>query len=282
MDPVTNALAGFALARAGLNRLSPHAIWMAVSGAIVPVHFLLTAPLLAIAIVALVRLIARSPVNWFGGWCVAMIAIGVHLLLDGTIRIDWVAPGDPFIAVLLLLAVVAPFLSRMVSSEIGAQRSTGRGAAIFSLILVCLYIGTRQQLHTQAETILKARVYDHQSPRRVAAVPQPYNPFEWKGIVETEKFLRVLPVPILGIFDPDEGLPLFAPEPSPTLEAARQSDAFKKIEHQMTWPWWQVIPVDETTEVIVEDLRTGITLKQTFDKNLREIVEKRSLRQPGS
>lgn len=282
MDPITNALAGFALARAGLNRLTPHGIWMAMLGAVVPIPFLWTAPLLALAIVAFVRFIARSPVNWLGGWCVAMIAIGVHLLLDATTHIDWVAPGDPFIAILLLLAVIAPFLSRMVSSEIGAQRSTGRGAAIFSLILVCLYIGARQQLHTQAETILKARVYDHQSPRRVAAVPQPYNPFEWKGLIETEKFLRVLPVPILGVFDPDEGLPLFAAEPSPVLEVARQSDAFKKIEHQMTWPWWQVIPVDETTEVIVEDLRTGLTLKQTFDKSLREIVEKRSLRQPGS
>lgn len=311
MDPITHGLLGLVLSLTGLNRLTSHASWVMVLGALLPdidralpfewqrsmTHSWLFVPVLGFWAVAIIRILFRKPANWIGGWIVGSAAVSSHLLLDCltvsglawlwpfTERIthfDLLQQGDPWIAALLLIAVIAPFLSRMVSSEIGAKQSGGRAAAIFALILVCFYVGGRTQLQTQAKSTLRARIYDGEVARRVAAIPHPHNPFSWTGLIETQKSMRVVPVSALGSFDPDEGLTIYPPEPSQALDAALRSSEYVRLQRFITWPHWQIIPADESTEISVEDLRTGLALKMVFDEKLREIVEKRTLRYPGS
>lgn len=294
MDPVTHGLTGFALARAGLSRLTPRAAWITVLGAIAPdidriapfewqrsvTHSWIISPILAAVVVVLVRFGGRSPVRWVGAWVAAFVGIASHIFLDEITlpgvswlwpvsnrlyHLDLIAPGDLWVGIILLIAVVAPFLSRMVSSEIGAQKSSGRGAAIFALILVCIYIGARQQLHLRAEAVLNSRIYNQQQPKRISAEPLPNNFLEWRGLVETDKFLRVVPVRILHEFDPDEGPVFYPPESSPALEMARNSEQFAKLRRLFDWPRWEVVPFGDTVKVSLVDLRTQLGLNWTLD-----------------
>ncbi len=311
MDLITHALLGFALSRAGFNRLTRGTAWVMIVAALLPDldHFLpfewqrkithcwFLVPVLGFWAVAISKIILRRHTNWIGGWIAGSAAVCGHLILDSltsrgvawfwpfsekTVHFDLIRFGDPWIACLLLLAVIAPFLSRMVSSEIGARQSPGTGTAIFSLLLVFLYLGGRMMLSSQAETTLKSRIYEGNSANRIAVVPDAHNPFSWTGLVETETFIRVLPVSALGTFDPDQGLTIYPPDSSPALEAARSSGEYLRLQNHFQWPHWQVIPSGDSCEVRLEDLQTGLSLQMEFDENLREVIKQRSLRYPGS
>src|SRR5436190_2135986 len=187
MDPLTHTATGLFLSRAGLRRWSPLAtpilmlaanapdadIVTAAGGSLSYLHYhrhlthaLLLAPVMALLPVVLVRLVARKPVQWLGAWAAALIAVGTHLLLDWTnvygirlllpfsarwLRLDIASVIDPWIWTILFLGIAAPFLGRLVGSEIasGAHRPThyGRGAAWFSLLCLLAYDGGRAVLH---------------------------------------------------------------------------------------------------------------------------------------
>lgn len=137
-------------------------------------------------------------------------------------------------------------------------------------------------LSSQVEVTLKSRIYEGNAPQRISVIPDTHNPFAWTGLVETESFIRVLSVSALGIFDPDQGLTVYPPDPSPVLEAARSSGEYIRLKSYFHWAHWQIIPSGDSFEVQLEDLRTGLALRMEFDKELREIVKQRSLRHPGS
>src|SRR5215469_8727595 len=105
MDPLTHTATGLLLGRAGMNRWTPNAAVILVLAANVPdidivtlaggslnylhyhrhlTHSLLAAPVLAIAIVALVRVIGRKRVPWAAAFGASLIAVISHLLLDWT------------------------------------------------------------------------------------------------------------------------------------------------------------------------------------------------------
>src|SRR5882762_1618833 len=178
----------------------------------------------------------------------ALAAAVVHLLMDvcqsagvelfwpfSTRRfaLDWVAPLDLWILGILLAGILLPALSGLVTEEIGAKSKGPRGKVSASLALatMILYVVLRFVLHGNALAALESRSYRGESPRKVAAFPESGSPFRWHGIVETERALHDLEVDVGpgASFDPDSGITSYKPEPSPALDAARDTAAARRF-----------------------------------------------------
>jgi inner membrane protein len=308
MDNLTHTAVGLFLSRAGLNRWTPRATAILLVAANIPdvdiasaiggplsylhyhrhwTHSLLAMPLMALAAVALVRVVFRTPLRWVGAFAAALIGVASHILLDLTntygvrillpfssqwFHLDIAGFPDPWTWSILLLGILGPFLSRLVGSEItsGGERRPryyGRGGAIFALCVLALYDGGRGVLHARAINTLEARLYQGVEPLRVAACPIATSPLRWNGIVETAGFYALAPVDLLQDFDPAHSHILDKPDPSPALDAARATPAFQGFLRFSQFPAWRVWP-DEKLEngTVVEaiDLRFGSTASPGF------------------
>src|SRR5437868_9722534 len=112
-------------------------------------HSLAGLPVMALLSVAIVRVLGRRKIRWLPAFLIALVAVASHLVLDLTnvygVRLllpfsghwfHWDLTGviDLTIWAILLLAVGATFLGRLVGSEIGESRkSSGGGWAIAAL-----------------------------------------------------------------------------------------------------------------------------------------------------
>jgi len=307
MDPLTHTLTGLALSRAGLKRLSAHAtpvlllaanapdcdIVTAPWGAVPYLHYhryithaFLSIPLMALLAVLVVRPFVRKPFDWKLTYLVALAGAASHPLLDWMnaygIRLflpfsgKWYALSissltDYWILGMLLLAAVAPWFSRLVNSEIGARSGTGRGWAVAALCFVALYGSGRYLLHERALAVLDARLYDGLTPVRVAAQPEPLNPFLWRGIVETGPFYEMFNVNLLQEFDPAAGRVLYKAEPDPrqaaAAAAARKTAAFRAFLDFSQYPYWRFSEVEQPQNgILVEaiDLRFATPVHPNF------------------
>ncbi len=161
MEPITHAVASFALARGGLNRASRLATpmvlvsglaadldWLSLLGGPeaflhghrTATHSLAGTAAIAVATAIIFWLLGRrqpsAPVRWPRALLVCACGAGAHLLLDLTnaygVKLLWpfqerwyawdvVAYLDPWILILLLLGLLIPGLFRLVSEEIGAR-----------------------------------------------------------------------------------------------------------------------------------------------------------------
>ncbi len=153
---------------------------------------------------------------------------GVELLWPFSARrfaLDWLPHLDLWILAILLAGILLPMLSGLVTEEIGAKSKGPRGkvGASLSLALMILYIVLRFVLHGNAIAALESRTYRGESPRKAAAFAESGSPFRWHGIVETESALHDLEVEVGPAFDPDSAVTSFKPEPSPALDAARDT-----------------------------------------------------------
>jgi inner membrane protein len=169
MENLTHTLTGLMLSRAGLNRWCPLATPILLLASNAPdidivyrlggsltyldhhreiSHAFVSIPIFAVLIALGVRYGGRRPLPLLRAVLTAGIGILVHLLLDWTntygvrmllpfsgawLRLDITNIVDLWIWAVLALAVAGPLLSHLVSSEIGARKGTGRGAAIFAL-----------------------------------------------------------------------------------------------------------------------------------------------------
>lgn len=300
MDPLTHTLTGLAVSRAGLNRLTAHATPLMLLAANAPdidlvawaggpatylhyhrhiTHSLTAIPFLAVLPVLLVRLFARKRFSWKRAYPVSVAGVATHSMLDllnvygvlwflpfsgEWIRLDTTFIVDVWIWMILLLAVLGPALSRLVSSEIGARSGGGRGLAIFALCFLALYGGARYFLHQRAIAVLDSRVYDGRPPVRVAAFPGPANPFVWTGLVETGSSYSLYRMNVLGEFDPAAGRTYYKAEPGPAeaaaAGAAKRTEAFRAFIDFSQYPLWRFTAVQEPQPAIrVEamDLRFG-------------------------
>jgi inner membrane protein len=218
----------------------------------------------------------RRPFDWKWAYLVSLAGVASHPLLDWMnaygIRLflpfsshwyslDISSLTDFWILSVLLVAALVPLFSRLVSSEIGARPSSGRGWAIAALCFLVLYPCGRYLLRERAVAVLDARLYGGAAPLRVAAFPTPANPFRWRGLVETDAFYSILDVNLLGEFDPASGRLLYKPEPYPQADAAKQAagrtEAFRVFLDFSQYPFWQFRPLDNGMEVQVSDLRFG-------------------------
>lgn len=155
---------------------------------------------------------------------------GVQLLWPFSTRrfaLDWLPSLDLWVLGILLAGILLPLLSGLVTEEIGARRKGPRGrvGATLALVALILYLAVRFVLHGDAIAALESRTYRGELPRRVAAFAESSSPFRWHGIVETERALLEVEVPVGpgADFDPSSATITYKPEPSPGLNAVRDS-----------------------------------------------------------
>ncbi len=295
MDNITHTLSGVILSRAGLNRLSPHATLLLVAAVNAPdldvltefmgwggsyhrgpSHSLVAMPLLALLVTGVVGLFRRQYFSWGRAYMVSLIGVasnpvfdlansyGVRVLWPFSsrwIHADFVPIVDPWIWLLLLLGLVAPWFSRLVSSEIGAKSGSGRGAALFVLCLVCCYCFGRYLLHERAVAVLDSHMYQGEAPLRVGAMPSLANPFRWTGLVEGKEFFETYPEMNLPEgFDPSAGVVYYKPALGPEIARARETGPFRAFLDFAQWPLWRVTPLpgpESGVTVELTDLRFG-------------------------
>ncbi|HZU23886.1 MAG TPA: metal-dependent hydrolase [Bryobacteraceae bacterium] len=296
MDPVTHALTGLAMSRAGLSRWHAQAPALLMLAAEAPdvdivsafngsysyfvhhrwiTHAFVAAPVLAILVSLLFCTVRPSWKRFGAGFLLALLGVLSHLVLDWTnaygIRfllpfdshwysLDLVNVVDPWILLVLIIAAVGPLLGRLVSSEMGARASAGRGLAISALVFFCIYDGGRGLLHQRALDVLESRVYDGAAPVRAAAIPTLLNPLAWDGIVETRRSMKKFQLNLSAAFDPEGGRTWEKPEASAALAAAARTEMFRQFLGFSKYPLWSVVPApgdEDSTEVTVTDLRFG-------------------------
>jgi inner membrane protein len=320
MDLLTHTATGLFLSRAGLSRLTPYAAPMLMLAALAPdidivslaggqlaylhyhrhlTHSLAALPAMAILPVILVRLISRKPLPWLRAFGACLIAASSHLLLDYTnlygvrlllpfssdwLRLDLTSIVDLWIWAVFLLALAAPFLSRLVGSEIRSadirSKTHGRGFAIFALLFLVLYGGGRSVLHARAVAALDSRVYRGAAPVRVAALPDPFSPLRWRGLVETGEFYAVTDLNLAREFDPGRAEIFRKPQAGPALAAAGRAPAIQEFLRFSQYPLWRVSPapdIDNGWLVNVYDMRfgnpqdPGFVASATLDANFRVV-----------
>jgi inner membrane protein len=299
VDNLTHSLTGILLARAGLDRFTPRATWILLLAANAPdidvvsafggslnylhyhrglTHSLVLLPILPLLCVLVVRFASQKPLNWIGAYLIALAGVASHLVLDLTniygVRLllpfsgawlHWDITGviDFWIWVVLLVALFAPVLARLVNAEIGAgapaRGGARRGFAIFALAFLMLYDTTRYLTHARAIATLDSRVYSGAAPRYAAAFPSA-SLFRWRGLAETPEMFNILDVDLLREFEPNTGHVYYKPEPSPAIEAARHTPVFEEFLQFSQVPFWQWTPAEQAeggTRVEVMDLRFG-------------------------
>jgi inner membrane protein len=301
MENLTHSLTGYFLSHAGLNRFTPHATLLLILAANAPdidiltvaggglnyfhyhrgiTHAIAFAPVLAIALVALYRLVFKT-IPWLPAFFVALAGIASHLLLDLTndygIRLflpfdgtwpalDICAIYDLWIFAFFFVCLTAPLLSKLVGSEIGAagrQRYPSRTFPILALLFVMFYDAGRYMLHERALAVLDARTYDDEPAQRVAAFPNPFNPLRWQGLAETKVAYRIYDLDLAGGFNPAQGQTEFKPETTPSIPA----EPFRILRDFARFPLWHTIPVDNGTEVTLTDLRFPFYSIATLDRS---------------
>ena len=298
------------LARAGLGKFSPRGTLLLALAANAPdidavswfggplmylehhrwiTHALLAMPVIALIPVIFVRIAHRGSFPWFRAFVLSLVAVSTHLLLDLTniygirlllpfssqwLRLDITSVIDFWIWTILLLALAAPALARLVSREIGAKGTPGRGWAIFALALIALYDFGRYLAHERVLAMLNSRVYRAEVPIRVAAFPSTGNPLRWTGLVEVSDAYVMLPVALPDDFDPTRGRQFFKAGRSPATQAAANTPAFRVFLDFSPFPLWQTAPAVEPetgTRVDVFDLRFGNPNQPGF--NVSAIVD---------
>jgi inner membrane protein len=195
---------------------------------------------------------------------------GIRLLLPFSARwphLDITDIVDPWIWLLLILAISAPALSRMVSAEIGARAGSGpkRSWAWFALLALLAYEGARYTLRQRALAVMGARLYNGTVARRLNALPARFSPLNWRGVAEGDGFVVLVPVNLAGEFDPSAGRVEYAADPSPAIEAARRTRAFEVFERFNQLPFWKVTPLDNLARVELIDLRFGTPQTPGFE-----------------
>ena len=306
MDNLTHTAIGLFLSRVGPGKWSPRATAIMLVAANIPdadgisaaggslnylhyhrhlTHSLLFAPLMALAAVALVRVVGRKPVAWPGAFAAALFAVASHLALDWTniygirlllpfseswLRADTTGVVDLWIWAILALGIAAPFLGRLVGSEIssGAARNRhhGRGFAWFALLAVLVYDLGRGVLHSRVVAGLESHMVEGVVPLRVAAMPDPVNPFRWRGIVETQGAYVVQDISLIRDLG-DRGTVFHKPDADAAMEIARRTIAFRDFLRFAQYPLWRVTPypaVENGKLVEVFDMRFGTPLAPGF------------------
>jgi inner membrane protein len=296
LDNLTHTLTGLMLARSGLGKYAPRGALLLMLAANAPdidvvswlggplnylryhrgiTHSLIAMPVVALLPIAIVWLIERKRLPWWNMFWLSLIGVGSHLVMDLTnsygirlflpfsgrwLRLDMVNIVDVVIWGILIVATLAPALSRLVSSEIGARAATGRGWAIAALCLLSLYEFGRYLGHERAVATLNTRIYEGAAPLRTAAFPHALSPLAWNGLVETGNDYILLPVNLTTEFDPTVGHRFIKAEPGPAIEAARKTSTFRTFLNFSAFPLWRVTPVSDPeggSKVEVFDLRFG-------------------------
>ncbi len=189
--------------------------------------------------------------------------------------LDWVAHLDLWVLGILLAGVLLPTLSGLVTDEIGAKSKgpKGRIGAYAALAAMLLYFGARAILHSDAVAAAQSHTYGGESPRRVAAFAESGSPFRWHGIIETESALHEVEGEAgpAAKFDPDSARTSYKPEPSPALDAARDTAVARRFLEAARFPKASVEKTPEGFQITLRDfpysrdIRSGLRVQATID-----------------
>jgi membrane-bound metal-dependent hydrolase YbcI (DUF457 family) len=175
------------------------------------------------------------------------------------IAADWLPGIDPWILTILIACIALPELLRLVSSEIGAKSKKPRGqtGAIIGLALVLVYVGARATLHSNVLALMESRTFHGETPRRVNAFPESLSILTWHGIVETESALNEMEVDAASAdtFDADASVRQFKPDPSPALDAARNTVVARRFLSCAQIPKASIEKTETGYVVVLRDLR---------------------------
>jgi hypothetical protein len=169
---------------------------------------------------------------------------------------------DGPILVALGLAAVWPWLSGLVSGEIGeAKKSTGQGLAMTALLLCVGFDACRYYLHRRAVTQLESRLYSAAPPLQVAALPTPLNPFLWRGIVETKKTFLEFNLNTISLLNTESAQSFFRIPMSEPLAHAQRTPPFAYFLYFARFPVWSVqsvaLKAGTGKRIELTDLRFG-------------------------
>jgi len=172
---------------------------------------------------------------------------------------DWLPRIDPWILTILIMCIAVPELLHLVGSEIGAKAKKPRGqtGAIVGLALVMIYVGARATLHSNVIALMDAHTFHGETPRRASAFPEALSPITWHGVVETDGALNTIDVTAGSpdTFDADLSARLFKPEPSPALDAARNTAVARRFLATAQIPKASLEKTETGYVVILRDLR---------------------------
>lgn len=290
MENLTHTLVGLMLARVGLEKTTPRGAGMLMLAANVPdidgvywlggampyiehhrtyTHSLTFLPLTALLPMLLVR--AKFSRR---AYLASMAAVLSHLLLDCTnfygvplalpfsthwFRLDTVNLVDVWIWAILAGTLWATALFSRVGGEIQPHGSpkVRRGWAWAALLVLLVYEGGRWISHERALRVMASRLYEGAPPRRVTALPDSLNPLAWRGVVEGDGFTIVLPVNLVGEYDPGAGRLYRNAPPIPAMDAALRTRPFQVLSRFSQLPFWKVTPLAAGVRVELIDLRFG-------------------------
>lgn len=292
------------MARAGLDRFCPRAAVLLVLSANAPdidilaliggplkyfemhrgyTHSLVGLPFMALLTVIVVAAIFRQRLPWGKAWLLCVLGVASHLLIDGTndygLRLllpfssHWFALDinslyDGAIWAALIFAALWPLLERLVNGEIGMRGQVGRGVAVFALTFFLLYDCGRALMHGRALAQLQSVLYDGAVPVRTSALPNPFNPLRWKGIVETERNFQVLPLDVFGSLEPRNALVFYKAHLTEGLRLAAQTEPFRYFLYFARFPVWSTdessVAGAPVTRIELMDLRFGLPGSTAF------------------
>jgi len=234
------------------------------------------------------RPLTQAPVRWGLLYLFTLLALLSHLLLDYANNYGlrpffpfndrWYAGSfvfifDPAMFLLLLAALAAPALLRLVHAEIGARAEifSGRRWAIAALLGVVLLGGLRAFEHERAVEIANQQTIEapvpvilHETnvpetggiapavpppvflePQRVLASPDMINPFRWHVATDFGPEIQLAEIDSArGVFTPANGV-IAKPASSPELIAGESSPLGRAY---MDWSAMPVLDVSKATE----------------------------------
>jgi len=247
-------------------------------------HALPFAPLVALVPLLLVKAFTRTRFTLLtlATYAAGLIAVLSHLLLDWTnvygvrlmlpfnakwYRLDSTDIIDPVILGILMLAVAAPALSGLVTSEMGGRkrRGPGRGWAWFALLAVLAYDAGRWMAHDRAVSIVDAYNYRGAPAERVNVFPVRFTIMRWRAVVEGSGFIYEVPIDLNQDFDAAGGHTEYPAISSPAIDAAKTTRTFQVFESFNQLPFWTLLPVDDTVRVELLDLRFGSIRNPGFE-----------------
>ena len=247
-------------------------------------HSLFFAPLVALVPLLLVKVFTRTRISvaTLIAYLGCVVAVFSHLLLDWTnvygvrlmlpfstnwYRLDSTDIIDPVILGVLVLALAAPALSGLVSSEISGRKISrpGRGWAWFALLAVLLYDTGRSMAHDRAVSLIDAYSYRGAPAERISVFPVRFTVMRWRGVVQGDGFIYEVPVDLGGDFDPTAGHTNYPSISSPAIDGARTTRTFQVFESFNQLPFWTLLPVDDAVRVELIDLRFGSVQRPGFE-----------------
>src|SRR5258708_17619194 len=214
----------------------------------------------------------ENPVPLLPVFLTAFAAAVLHVLMDLSqsaggelfwpfsphrFALEWLPRLDLWLLGILRAGTLLPMLSLLVTEEIGAKSKGPRGkiGASLALATMILYLVLRFVLHGNALAAMESRTYHGESPRKVAAFAESGSPFRWHGIIETESALHDVEIEVgpAASFDPDSAVTSYKPEPSPALDAARDTPAARRFLQAARFPKATVEKTPEGFHIILRD-----------------------------